>query len=120
MKNQLQTVCAATALLAGNLSTLAQGTAFPYQGQLQNNGTATAGVYNFTFTLFNTNTGGTAMAGPLTNSAIGVTNGLFTVVIDFGAGVWNGATLCRKLCRKPRRTALRSRFLALSTPPSRL
>jgi hypothetical protein len=71
---------------------LAQGTAFTYQGQLQNAGSLANGSYNFTFALYTTNTGGTSVAGPLTNNAVGVTNGLFTVVIDFGPGVWNGAT----------------------------
>src|SRR5208283_5578753 len=70
----------------------AQGTAFTYQGQLQNNGSLASGTYNLTFSLFNTNTGGTAVAGPVTNSAVFVTNGLFTVLIDFGPGVWNGET----------------------------
>ena len=34
----------------------AQGTAFTYQGQLQNNGSPASGSYAMTFTLFNTNT----------------------------------------------------------------
>jgi hypothetical protein len=34
--------------------------------------------------------GGGALAGPLTNSATGVTNGLFTVALDFGATTFNG------------------------------
>ena len=29
---------------------------------------------------------------PVTNSAVVITNGLFTVIIDFGASVWNGQT----------------------------
>jgi hypothetical protein len=70
----------------------AQGTAFTYQGQLQNNGSLAGGTYNLTFTLFATNSGGSAVAGPVTNSAIAVSNGLFTVTVDFGAGVWNGTT----------------------------
>ena len=70
----------------------AQGTAFTYQGQLQNNGALASGTYNLTFTLFATSTGGTAVAGPATNTAVFVTNGLFTVLIDFGASVWNGQT----------------------------
>jgi BclA-like protein len=32
------------------------------------------------------------VAGPVTNNAVAVTNGLFTVLIDFGPGVFNGAT----------------------------
>ena len=65
----------------------AQGTAFTYQGRLQNNGSPASGTYNLTFSLFNVSSGGTAVAGPVTNSAVTVTNGLFTVAIDFGAGV---------------------------------
>ena len=64
---------------------LAQGTAFTYQGQLQNNGSPASGTYNLTFSLFNTNSGGVPVAGPVTNNAVVVTNGLFTVLIDFGA-----------------------------------
>ena len=70
----------------------AQGTAFTYQGRLQNNGGPVSGSYDLTFTLFSSNTGGAALAGPITNSAVRVSNGLFTVTIDFGSSVWNGAT----------------------------
>jgi hypothetical protein len=71
---------------------LAQGTAFTYQGQLQNNGGLASGTYNLTFSLYTNRTSGTAVAGPVTNNTVNVTNGLFTVLIDFGASVWNGAT----------------------------
>jgi trimeric autotransporter adhesin len=75
------------------LSTVhAQGTAFTYQGQLQNNGSLASGTYNLTFSLYATNTGGSAVAGPVTNSAVAISNGLFTVTIDFGSSVWNGQT----------------------------
>jgi formylglycine-generating enzyme required for sulfatase activity len=70
----------------------AQGTAFTYQGQLNDGGCPANGSYDLTFTLFNANTNGVAIAGPVTNSAVLVTNGLFTVTIDFGAGVFNGQT----------------------------
>ncbi len=68
----------------------AQGTAFTYQGQLQNNGSPASGTYNLTFSLFNINAGGSAVAGPVTTNGVAVSNGLFTVTIDFGAGVFNG------------------------------
>ena len=32
------------------------------------------------------------IAGPVTNNAVCVTNGLFTVLIDFGSGVFTGQT----------------------------
>ncbi|HEV2329429.1 MAG TPA: tail fiber domain-containing protein [Verrucomicrobiae bacterium] len=70
----------------------AQGTAFAYQGQLQNNGSPAHGTFNFQFSLFTSSTNGTAVAGPVTNNAVLVTNGLFAVSIDFGSTVWNGAT----------------------------
>jgi hypothetical protein len=75
-----------------HLSSLyAQGTAFTYQGQLQNNGSPASGTYNLTFTLFNTNTAGVPVAGPVTNNSVVVTNGLFTVTLDFG-GVFTGTS----------------------------
>ena len=69
----------------------AQGTAFTYQGRLNNNGTNTTGMYDVRFTLFATNTTGTAIAGPVTNATTGVSNGLFTVTINFG-NVFTGAS----------------------------
>src|SRR5262249_23322230 len=63
----------------------AQGTAFTYQGRLNTNGNPATGIYDLRFTIYDsTNLPGTIIAGPLTNSATGVTNGLFTVRLDFG------------------------------------
>lgn len=70
----------------------AQGTAFTYQGQLANNGSPANGTYDLSFTLFTTNSSGVAIAGPVTNSAIAVSNGLFTVTIDFGLGACTGGS----------------------------
>ena len=93
MKKQIKQLLIALVLLSAlNSTAFAQGTAFTYQGQLQNNGSPASGTYNLTFTLFTNSAGGTAIAGPVTNNAVGVTNGLFTVLIDFGSGVWNGET----------------------------
>jgi hypothetical protein len=71
---------------------LAQGTAFSYQGQLYSGGAPANGSYDLTFTLFDTNPGDVAIAGPLTNTATAVNNGLFTVTLDFGPGVFSGAS----------------------------
>ena len=73
------------------LSACAQGTAFTYQGRLSDaNGLAT-GSYDLMFTLFGTNTDGSALAGPVTNTTTAVSNGLFTATIDFGGGFDGGA-----------------------------
>ena len=53
-------------------------------------GTPASGNYDLTFSLFNTNATGTPLVGPVTNSAVSISNGLFTVMIDFGSSVWNG------------------------------
>ncbi|HTY86998.1 MAG TPA: tail fiber domain-containing protein [Candidatus Acidoferrum sp.] len=67
---------------------LAQGTAFTYQGRL-NDGTSPAnGRYDFEFRIFDAAApgAGTSLGTPNPNSlsAVGVTNGLFTVILDFG------------------------------------
>jgi hypothetical protein len=94
MKMTLNITVAAMLLLVLDhaSSVFAQGTAFTYQGQLQGNGGPAGGTYNFQFTLYTNSSGGGAVAGPLTNSAVTVTGGLFTVTVDFGSGVWNGQT----------------------------
>ena len=67
-----------------------QGTAFTYQGQLQENGAPVSGAYNMTFSLFDTSSGGNAVAGPVTDNGVTVNAGLFTVIIDFGPGAFAG------------------------------
>jgi hypothetical protein len=72
------------------VSVHAQGTAFSYQGRLQNNGAPANGSYDLMFALYSTNVGGVVVAGPVTDSNTAVSNGLFTVTIDFGAGAFTG------------------------------
>jgi hypothetical protein len=96
MKRHIDKVIVTLVLLA--LSTLnsqfsalfAQGSAFTYQGELTTSNGPANGTYNFTFTLFNMSTGGVGNAGPVTNNAVNVTNGLFTTIVDFGPGVFTG------------------------------
>jgi hypothetical protein len=81
-------------LVAINLhpsSAFAQGTAFTYQGRLNDGANAASGFYDLTFALYDTNQPpGNLIAGPVTNSATAVSNGLFTTMIDFGAGIFTG------------------------------
>src|ERR1700677_193262 len=77
--------------LNSELSTAhAQGTTFTYDGQLQDNGIPAAGTYNMIFSLFTTNANGVPVAAPVTNNGVLVTNGLFTVLIDFGPDAFTG------------------------------
>ena len=76
--------------LNAQLSTIhAQGTAFGYQGRLNANGSPATGIYDLRFTVYDALSGGSVIAGPLV-IATGVTNGLFTVTLDFGSGVFTG------------------------------
>jgi formylglycine-generating enzyme len=95
MNNQIKPLRAALILLSilslQTATTQAQGTAFTYQGQLSAGGSPANGNYDFTFALFNNNSTNTGHVGTtVTNLSVGVTNGLFTSTIDFGAGVFTG------------------------------
>jgi hypothetical protein len=72
---------------------LAQGTAFTYQGQLTVGGSPANGNDDLTLALFNNSTTNTGKIGStLTNLDVGVTNGLFTVTVDFGPVFTGNAT----------------------------
>ena len=68
----------------------APSTAFSYQGRLEDAGLPATGLYDFTFNVFDVDVDGVALAGPLPLDAVVVSNGLFTVALDFGAGVFTG------------------------------
>ena len=78
----LRLALAAVHLLA--FTGFAQGTAFTYQGKLNAGTNPATGLFDFQFALYNAATGGTQAGSTLTNTAVGVTNGLFTTTLDFG------------------------------------
>lgn len=85
------TLLALLSTLNSQLSTsYAQGTAFTYQGRLSDGTDAANGIYDLRFGLHDLSAGGHLIAGPLTNAATPVSNGLFTVTLDFGPGVFAG------------------------------
>lgn len=61
------------------------GTAFTYQGRLTSAGAPATGSYDLRFTLYDSLDVGSAVGSPLTRAGVAVTNGLFTVSLDFGA-----------------------------------
>src|SRR5260221_4956739 len=77
--------------LNAQLSTLfAQGTAFGYQGRLTDNGSPANGNYDLRFDVRDAATAGKQVGPASTLLAVAVSNGLFTVTLDFGAGVFTG------------------------------
>ncbi len=61
------------------------GTAFTYQGRLKSAGQPANGNYDLRFTLYDAASGGGPVGSPVTRAPVIVTNGNFTVLLDFGA-----------------------------------
>jgi hypothetical protein len=62
-----------------------QGTAFTYQGRLNIGANVVTGGYDFRFKLYADPLGNTQVGGSVLTTNTPVTNGLFTVAIDFGS-----------------------------------
>src|SRR5262245_61726722 len=62
----------------------AQSTEFTYQGKLSDGSVPAKGTYDFEFRLFSMQSGGAAL-GTLSKPNIDVTNGIFSIALDFGA-----------------------------------
>src|ERR1051325_1572597 len=91
MKRTLATMWIALVTLGAVRQLAAQGTAFTYQGRLADSGSPANGRYEFQFTVYDVATNGAAQGGPLASAGTAVSNGLFTVVLDFGAMPFTGA-----------------------------
>ena len=72
----------------------ALGTGFTYQGQLKNSGTPYTGSCDFHFALYDALASGTGSEyGSTTINSVPVTDGYFTVILDFGATAFTGDAL---------------------------
>ncbi len=94
MKNKLFRFLTLALLSALNpqLSTLhAQGTAFTYQGRLNDAGAPANGAYDFQFRVSDSLTNGSFSGGVIMLDAVGVSNGLFTVTLDFNNAFASGS-----------------------------
>ncbi len=81
----------------------AQTTVFTYQGKLTQMGSAANGNYDLRFKLFDTEDPGTGTQQGVTFLATNaaVTEGIFTVELDFGAGVFPGAERFLEIAVRP-------------------
>lgn len=105
MKQRMSAICVlAVTLLAGQSAALALGpvgTEFTYQGLLKDGGSPADGDYDFQFTLWDANSGGSQVGGMIPIADKAVAEGLFTVVLDFGSGVFNGTALWLQVAVRP-------------------
>jgi len=84
MRRLVSTALAVTLLLPALCGAQPQLTAFTYQGRLERQGTVVTGPIDVRASLFATSSGGTALAGPVSNFGVIADEGRFTVPLDFG------------------------------------
>lgn len=77
--------------LAGWMAIEAGAAPFSYQGRLVDGSGLGNGNYELTFRLFDSLSGGTQVGSTVVMTPVGVTNGLFTVELEFGNASFPGA-----------------------------
>ena len=70
---------------------LAQTTAFTYQGRLADGGSPASGTYDLQVRLMDAASGGNPVGSTLTFNDVTVTGGVFSISLDFGASAFPGA-----------------------------
>ncbi len=104
----LVAVAVAVLLVIGKISWAAHAaaaasgvnTSFTYQGQLNDGGNLANGAYDFEFALYDALTGGIQVGSTVTLNDVAVSNGLFTVELDFGS-VFDGTALWLQIGVRP-------------------
>src|SRR3989449_3438098 len=97
----------------------AQTSSFTYQGRLTDGGTAANGNYDLQFGLFDNLSGGAQVGSTQTINTVAVSNGVFTVSLDFGASSFPGASRFLEISARPTGgsfTLLTPRQQVTSTP----
>ncbi|HEX5736005.1 MAG TPA: tail fiber domain-containing protein [Blastocatellia bacterium] len=81
----------------------AQTTAFTYQGRLTDDGNPADAIFEMQFKLFDSAdfVTGNQVGATVTNLSVQVTNGVFAVQLDFGAGVFDGSPRFLEISLRP-------------------
>src|SRR5437588_6389048 len=79
----------------------AQSSSFTYQGRLTDGGTAANGNYDLQFALWDSASGGSQIGSTQTLNTVAVSNGVFTVSLDFGASSFPGANRFLEISARP-------------------
>ena len=102
MSNRLISISFSLALSICLLTTAAaQTTGFTYQGRLADSGTPVNGNYDLQFALWNSLSGGGQVGSTQTINTVAVSNGVFTVNLDFGASAFPGASRFLEIAVRP-------------------
>src|SRR5467141_2102362 len=118
-KKPLVFVVVLLSILLCATATFGQTTSFTYQGRLTDGGTAANGNYDLQFVLFDSLSGGAQVGSTQTVNTVAVSNGVFTVSLDFGASSFPGANRFLEISARPTGgsfTLLTPRQQVTSTP----
>src|SRR5688572_16972004 len=74
-----------------NHNLFAASTTFTYQGRLDSGGSPANGMFEMRFAVHDAATNGNPVGIPIVLNPVFVTNGLFTVLLDFGGSAFTGA-----------------------------
>src|SRR5437588_829729 len=88
-------------LFAGADAVFPQTSSFIYQGRLTDGGTAANGNYDLQFALFDSLSGGAQVGSTQTINTVAVSNGVFTVSLDFGPNSFPGANRFLEISARP-------------------
>jgi hypothetical protein len=91
----------ALVLSLGAGATRAQPTSFTYQGSLSDGGSPASGAYDLQFKLFDALSGGTQIGTTITRDDVAVSNGIFTVTLDFGLTAFPGGDRFLEIAVRP-------------------
>jgi len=91
MKSSILLSISVYALALMSSRVFAQGTAFTYQGRLNDTGQPANGNYDFRFRLASDSLGNNYVGSAYFTNGVDVSNGLFTTALDFGAGLFAGS-----------------------------
>lgn len=77
------------------------GTAFTYQGHLEDGGSPASGPYDFLFRLFDQPENGVLIASTAVIEDVTLADGLFTITVDFGANAFTGEARFLEVAVRP-------------------
>src|ERR1700704_2198706 len=100
-KNSIRFIAIVCAMLLSTSAALGQTSGFTYQGRLTDAGTAANGNYDLQFALFDSFSGGTQIGSTQTINTVSVSNGVFSVSLDFGASSFSGANRFLEVSARP-------------------
>ena len=77
------------------------GTGFTYQGRLVDNGSPANDSYDIQFLLFDAAVAGTQIGATVTHNDLAISQGFFTVELDFGTGAFGGGGRWLEIAVRP-------------------